>query len=106
MVEPVYDFGLCLKELRINKGLTQKQVGEIVGVKERVISSYERNVGSPSVKTIKRLAFLFGVSVDYLLGIEKRRAFYVDDVPENIQTMLLHVVEVIKKEYKDAQDKK
>lgn len=101
MEESIYDFGMRLKKLREEKNLTQKQVGEIVGVKEASISGYERNVGEPKLSTLRRLAFLFGVSTDYLLGIEKRRAFHVDDVPENIQIMILDVVERMKKEHRE-----
>ncbi|MCI9274280.1 MAG: helix-turn-helix transcriptional regulator [Clostridiales bacterium] len=76
-----------MKKLREEKNLTQKQVREIIGVKEAYISGYEQNVGEPKLTTLRRLAFFLVVSTDYLLGGGKRREFYVDDVPENIQTM-------------------
>ena len=59
-----------LKELREEKGLTQKQLGEMFGLGRRTISVYETGVAEPSIQTIKALCKFFEVTADYLLGIE------------------------------------
>lgn len=62
-------FGDRLRMLREEKGLTQKELGEIVKVSERVIGYYEANNRFPKDEnTLKRMADYFNVSVDFLIG--------------------------------------
>ena len=42
------DFGNKLKELRLQAGLTQKQLADLIGVTKSVISFYERQERTPS----------------------------------------------------------
>ena len=57
-----------LKILRKQKGLTMKQLGEIIGVAESTISLYENGKRQPDNTTLKSLADFFNVSTDFLLG--------------------------------------
>lgn len=59
-----------LKELRENANVSQKEIGEAIGVSDVMISMYEQDKKNPSLPTIVKLAEYFGVSVDYLLGRE------------------------------------
>lgn len=62
-------FGDRLKELREEKGITQKSLGKMINVSDRVIGYYESNDRFPKdEKTLKALADYFDVSVDYLIG--------------------------------------
>lgn len=60
--------GKRLKELRLNKKLTQEEVGKFVNVTKVSISGYENNTRSPDTETLQKLADLFKVSTDYILG--------------------------------------
>lgn len=57
-----------LQELRKAKGLTQKQMGEIIGINERNFRRYEAGQVDPYTSVTELIADFFGVSVDYLLG--------------------------------------
>ena len=57
-----------IKEIRVRKNLTQLQVANALGVSSVVYSRYETGNRQPSVDALIRLAGLFGVTVDYLLG--------------------------------------
>ena len=59
-----------LKELRNNKGLTQEQLGEMLGVKKAVVCLYEKERRNPSIESIIDMVQIFGVTADYLLGTE------------------------------------
>ena len=62
-------FGDRLKRLRLEREWTQAYVGEQIGVSDRVVGYYETDNRFPKdEKTLKNLANLFNVSVDYLLG--------------------------------------
>ena len=64
------DLGKRLKDLRIEHGLTQQQVADRVWVSKAMVSSYELSSRAPSYNVLIKLAKLFGVSTDYLLGVE------------------------------------
>lgn len=76
------DFGLRLKTLRTEKNLTQAQVAKRVNLTASTISAYENNTKSPTIDTLAGLAMLFGVTADYLLGLEKRRMVFIDDLTD------------------------
>ena len=57
-----------LKELRKSKNITQLDVATVIGVSPQVLSRYERGEREPDYKTLCKLADLFGVTVDELLG--------------------------------------
>lgn len=57
-----------LKELRESKGYLQKFVADKIGVKSNTLSGYENGTRSPDPDMIVRLAQLYNVTTDYLLG--------------------------------------
>ena len=57
-----------LKELRESKGLTQKEVAEIIGYSEISYARYEKGEREPDISTLCKLANYFNVTVDYLIG--------------------------------------
>ena len=66
-----FDLGTRLKEARKEKGYTQDHVAAIIGVSRPAISSYERNAVDPPLTILRSLADLYGVSLDYLLDMDK-----------------------------------
>ena len=61
-------FGKRLKKLREEKELTQEQLGKLVNLSQQTIGHYEVNRAKPDLETIQRLAEVFNVTTDYLLG--------------------------------------
>lgn len=59
-----------IKECRMNCKLSQKYVAMSLGVAGPSVSNWESGKTLPTPDNLKRLATLFGVSVDYLLGEE------------------------------------
>lgn len=60
--------GERLKYLREKKGLTQKDVATRLGLEPAAISKYELDMREPNIEALKKLATIFNVSIDYLLG--------------------------------------
>ena len=60
--------GSRLRQLREEKRLQQDQVAALIGVKKSTISLYENDMRQPPYGTLVRLATLYRVSTDYLLG--------------------------------------
>lgn len=61
---------LKLQELRIQAGLTQRELAEKIGVKNYTVANWEQNRTEPSIKDLVDLADFFEVSIDYLIGRE------------------------------------
>jgi len=57
-----------LRSLRTNKKLSLKQISERLGISVSVLSEYELGVKSPSYKNLAKLARMYHVSCDYLIG--------------------------------------
>lgn len=62
------DFPARLKELRKRSGLTQEQMGSVIGVSKYAIHLYEKGINYPDAKGLIALAEHFHVSIDYLVG--------------------------------------
>ena len=56
-----------LKELRLDRGLSQKDIADYLGITVAAYSLYERGAREPNITTLKKLAAYFNVSLDYLL---------------------------------------
>lgn len=62
------DFSSRFRELRKERKLTQKAMGEVLDVTERTICGYEHSALHPDFKGLLFIAEYFGVSLDYLVG--------------------------------------
>ena len=60
-------FGKRLKELRNDKGLSQRKLGEIFNVCNQTVSFWESGSREPDLDTLVAIARHFDVSIDYLL---------------------------------------
>lgn len=69
-------------------GLTQDQLAEKMGVTAQAVSKWEHDLSCPDVTTVPRLAELFGISTDELLGVahpaEEPRKSHVGEVVEEV----------------------
>lgn len=67
------EFSARMRELRNEKHLTQKQIGDILNVTERCVRAYEGGDRHPDFKGLLFLADYFNVSLDYLVGRTDKR---------------------------------
>jgi transcriptional regulator with XRE-family HTH domain len=74
--------GERLRKLRKAKGMTQEQVAAYLNAAKSTVSQYENNVNEPDLKTLVKLADLFGVTVDYLFGREPADRDKKEDKPD------------------------
>lgn len=62
-------YGIRIKQLREEKGLSQKELAEILGSTQTKVSKYEREAVDLSTRQVLLLCKTFNVSADYLLGL-------------------------------------
>ena len=82
-----------LKEKREELHLKQDQVAQLVGVNRNAISTYENGTREPSLGMLVRLARLYRVSTDYLLGKTDNRSIDISGLTEREATLICELVE-------------
>lgn len=94
------EFGKTLKLLRTSQKMTQQQLATRLGVAKSVVSYYESGDRFPSYDVLIGISRTFHVSVDYLLGVEKKRTVDVSDLNEEDIAVVITVVEALRKKHK------
>ncbi len=87
--------GKRLKELRTARRLTQAEFGKLIGVGKSAISQYESGAREPDTAILRRIAASFGVTTDWLLGLDgppgpmakEPRAVYATGAPGKDQDL-------------------
>lgn len=64
------EFGNNLKQLRLEKRISQRKLGEIFEIVNQTVSFWETGSREPDLDTLVKIAKYFGVTTDYLLGLE------------------------------------
>lgn len=63
------EFSQRLRELRLQKGLSQKSVADALDISTRAYSHYENGDREPSIAVLQMLCRYYEVSADYLIGL-------------------------------------
>ena len=64
-------FAERLRELRLEKNLSMKQLAKEINTTDAAVSNWENEINEPKISYLKDIAKYFGVSSDYLLGLEE-----------------------------------
>ena len=62
-----HSMGEIISTLRKEKGMTQKDIADRLGITDKAVSKWERDIAFPDTATIPKLAEVLGVSVEELL---------------------------------------
>lgn len=66
------EFGKYFKRCRKYSGKTQKDVAEILGIHQSNVSDWENNISRPEYEHLIKLAKIYDVTINDLLGIEDK----------------------------------
>ncbi len=67
------NIGNKIRELRKERGITQEQLAESIGISFQAVSKWENNIAFPDITLAPVLASYFGVSLDELFGFDKEK---------------------------------
>lgn len=70
--------GKRIKEARIKRGLTQRQLAEIIGVKHNSISDWENDKNKPYADMVELLLGALEIDANTLLGFHYSKEYYID----------------------------
>jgi hypothetical protein len=88
----ITNLSVRLRQLRLDKRLRQDQVARLVGVSKGAISAYETDIRQPSYDVLIRLANLYRVSADYLLGRTDDRTLDISGLTAREVVMITELV--------------
>lgn len=98
-----------IKELRLERHKTQKEVGKAVGMTDRAIAHYENGIREPKLETWIKLAFYFNVPVSYLQGLTNNRnteGYHIAPINLNVSQLIKFDYLFPQKAYKLADGEK
>ncbi|MDE6888882.1 MAG: helix-turn-helix domain-containing protein [Eubacterium sp.] len=98
------NFSEILKDLRKRSGLTQQQLGELMGKSKSIVSYYELQERSPSPNALVKLAAIFHVSTDYLLGVDPARRLDVTELTEEDVTTVSSLIDLLRKKNRSLRE--
>lgn len=79
--------GKRLAEIRKSKKLKQMELAERLNVSQQVISNIERGVTTPDIEQLKKIADIYNISLDELVG----REFFSDDADDVERKILSYI---------------
>lgn len=98
-------FGRQLAHFRQQRGLTQQEFAEELGISRELVGHYERRCENPSIEFIIKAAKILGITTDELLGVAPERdkpgpspkaqklAERLSRMPRNKQAIILNMIE-------------
>ena len=85
--------GTRIQELRSAFGWSQVELAKRLGVAKQPVSNWENENIQPSIEMLIRLARLFNVTTDYLLGLDAIPRLNVEELPANVVAHLSQLIE-------------
>lgn len=91
------EFARRLKEIRISKGLNQREFSILIGITESSISQYERGGRSPCAEILVKISKKLNITTDYLLGLEKKEIDIFENIKEYDKNILMKFIDCLRK---------
>lgn len=85
-------FGEQIKNLRMNKKLSQVDLAKCLGVTKQSVSNWENENIMPSIDMLVKIASYFSVTTDYLLGLSEQHSLNTEGLNE---LQITHIQEII-----------
>ncbi|WP_195268668.1 helix-turn-helix transcriptional regulator [Eubacterium sp. 1001713B170207_170306_E7] len=94
-------FGSKLRQLRQEKGYTQQQLADMLGITKGSVSAYETSAKYPSVDVLRKIAVTLNTSTDFLLGLSDERVFNLDFLTDD----QIHIINSLITEFNHLNNK-
>ena len=94
------ELGKRIQKLRKDKKMTQKQVAEAIGISASTLCGYESEDKLPPYPTLLKLAKLYGVSTDFLIGLSTDKTLDISDLDDDEVSALREMADLLRKNKK------
>jgi transcriptional regulator with XRE-family HTH domain len=107
----IMELGQNIMLIRKKKGLSQADLGKIIGTSGDVIGRYERGDIKPSIEVVEKIAESFEVSIDYLVGktnilVDKQvieRLENITSLPDEKKDYIFNLIDMCLRDFKNKQ---
>ena len=82
------DLGVRLQQLRMERNMSQSELGKALNRSKSVISAYENDLRIPPLEVLTEIALIFNVSLDFLVGIDKAEMVSVEGLSDTQKTII------------------
>lgn len=89
-------FANRIKELRVSMGLNQVDFAKKLNVTKQSVSNWENGNIQPSIDMLIKIATVFSVSADYLLGLDVRSTIDVSNLTEKQKSHIQAIIDDIR----------
>jgi len=104
-------FAKRLYDIRTEKKLTRKKLGQLIGTSGAIIGMYERSERTPSIEVARKIANVLEVSLDFLVGnIDLRinaevlnKIQQIQELPQEDQSHLFYLLDSVLQNVKAKQ---
>ncbi|MBS6475740.1 MAG: helix-turn-helix transcriptional regulator [Clostridiales bacterium] len=94
----MFDLGARIQQLRISRHMSQESLGKKLGRSKSVICGYENNIRIPPLEVLIKMAVIFNVSLDHLVGIDRNEIISVDNLDDEQK----RIMKTLLKEFKNV----
>ncbi len=94
-----------IKELRISHSMNQVELAHMLSVSKQTVSNWENDNIQPSIEMLLKIARLFNVSTDYLLGNEPLKYINADGLSDNEIAHINFIINDFKRLHKDVKER-
>ena len=87
----MYDLGFRIKEMRVRRGISQKELAQRINKSKSAVCGYETNAQIPPLEVLVSIASVLNVSLDYLVGFDEAGSISMRNLSEqqkNITNLL------------------
>lgn len=81
-----------IRQLRIERGWSQVELAEKLCVSKQSVSNWENDNIQPSIQMLMKIARIFSVSADFLLGDDSRLFLEITDLPS---VYVAHIQQIV-----------
>jgi len=92
------DLGVRLQQLRMDRNMSQSELGKALNRSKSVISAYENDLRIPPLEVLTEIALIFNVSLDYLVGIDKIEMVSVEGLNDRQKEIIHSLIHEFQKE--------
>lgn len=86
-----------IRALRLSRKMSQVELAKLLNVTKQSVCNWENDNIQPSVEMLVKLAKIFSVSTDYLLGIESADYLDVSGLPQDVVSHLRQLVDDLRR---------
>jgi len=92
MSKELFSLAEKIKILREKSGITQSELAKSLGLTRSSVNAWEMGLSVPSTQYVVELAKTFGISTDYLLGLEATATIPIDGLSQKQVAVLLDMI--------------